>query len=33
MESPLAYESSGNGPHRVFALHGWFGDQTTYAPL
>jgi pimeloyl-ACP methyl ester carboxylesterase len=33
MDSLLAYDSFGSGPHRVFALHGWFGDQTTYAPL
>jgi pimeloyl-ACP methyl ester carboxylesterase len=29
----LAYGRFGNGPHHVFALHGWFGDQTAYAPL
>jgi pimeloyl-ACP methyl ester carboxylesterase len=33
MDSLLAYDSFGDGPHRVFALHGWFGDQTAYAPL
>jgi pimeloyl-ACP methyl ester carboxylesterase len=33
MDSLLAYEKFGDGPHRVIALHGWFGDQTTYAPL
>ncbi len=29
----LAYDQFGRGAHRVFALHGWFGDQTAYAPL
>ncbi len=33
MSSLLAYEKFGEGPHRVIALHGWFGDQTTFAPL
>jgi pimeloyl-ACP methyl ester carboxylesterase len=33
MTSLLAYDRFGSGPKRVFALHGWFGDQTTYAPL
>jgi pimeloyl-ACP methyl ester carboxylesterase len=32
-ETLLAYDRFGNGPHHVFALHGWFGDQTAYAPL
>jgi esterase len=29
----LGYDRFGEGVHRVIALHGWFGDQTTYAPL
>jgi pimeloyl-ACP methyl ester carboxylesterase len=29
----LAYDRFGSGPHHVFALHGWFGDQTTFAPM
>lgn len=29
----LAYEAYGTGPHHVLALHGWFGDQTSYRPL
>ena len=29
----LAYDKFGNGPHKVMALHGWFGDHTTYNPM
>lgn len=29
----LPYERHGIGPHRVIALHGWFGDRTSYRPL
>ncbi len=29
----LGYQKFGNGPHRVMALHGWFGDHTTYSPM
>jgi esterase len=29
----LGYDKFGEGAHRVIALHGWFGDQTTYAPM
>ena len=25
--------SFGHGPHKVIALHGWFGDETTFSPL
>lgn len=32
-ETLLAYDRFGSGPHHVFALHGWFGDQTTYTPM
>ena len=23
----------GNGPHKVLALHGWFGDEHTFDPI
>lgn len=29
----LAFDSFGDGPRSVIALHGWFGDQTAYAPM
>jgi pimeloyl-ACP methyl ester carboxylesterase len=29
----LGYQTFGTGPHKVMALHGWFGDHTTYAPM
>jgi pimeloyl-ACP methyl ester carboxylesterase len=29
----LGYQKYGHGDHKVMALHGWFGDQTTYDPL
>lgn len=29
----LGYQKFGNGPHKVIALHGWFGDHTTYSPM
>jgi len=29
----LGYETFGTGPHKVMALHGWFGDHTTYHPM
>ena len=29
----LGYDKFGNGPHKVMALHGWFGDHTTYNPM
>jgi pimeloyl-ACP methyl ester carboxylesterase len=29
----LGYQKFGNGPHKVLALHGWFGDHTTYSPM
>ncbi len=32
-ETLLACDRFGSGPHPVFALHGWFGDQTAYAPM
>lgn len=30
---PLGYSQFGQGPRRVLALHGWFGDETTYDPM
>jgi pimeloyl-ACP methyl ester carboxylesterase len=30
---PLGYAQFGQGPHRVIALHGWFGDQTSFDPM
>ncbi|MFC3996169.1 alpha/beta fold hydrolase [Nocardiopsis sediminis] len=29
----LPHTLHGTGPHGVLALHGWFGDRTSYAPL
>lgn len=29
----LAHRLVGNGPRRVIALHGWFGDETGFAPM
>jgi pimeloyl-ACP methyl ester carboxylesterase len=29
----IGYQTFGTGPHRVIALHGWFGNQTTYDPM
>lgn len=29
----LPHTIHGSGPHRVIALHGWFGDRTSYRPL
>lgn len=29
----LAYDRFGRGPHHVFLLHGWFGDQSAFAPM
>lgn len=29
----LGYQAIGHGSHPVLALHGWFGDHTTFAPL
>jgi pimeloyl-ACP methyl ester carboxylesterase len=26
----LGYQKFGSGPHKVMALHGWFGDHTAY---
>jgi len=26
----IGYKTIGHGPRRVLALHGWFGDETTY---
>ena len=28
-----SHELHGSGPHHVIALHGWFGDRTSYRPL
>lgn len=30
---PVGYETIGKGPHHVLALHGWFGDHSTFAPM
>ena len=32
-EQVLAFDSFGGGPKSVIALHGWFGDQTTFIPM
>ena len=29
----IGYQTFGTGPHKVIALHGWFGDHTTYDPM
>ncbi|MGE0627944.1 MAG: hypothetical protein AB7O43_08985 [Hyphomicrobiaceae bacterium] len=29
----IGYQPFGMGPHRVIALHGWFGTQTAYDPM
>lgn len=29
----LAFDSFGDGPKPVIVLHGWFGDQTSFAPM
>jgi pimeloyl-ACP methyl ester carboxylesterase len=29
----VGYRSAGHGPHKVLALHGWFGDETCFDPL
>ena len=29
----IGYQTYGTGAHKVFALHGWFGDHTTYDPM
>ncbi len=29
----IGYTTFGNGPHKVLALHGWFGDQDCFAPM
>lgn len=29
----LGYQAVGHGPHAVLAVHGWFGDHSTFAPL
>ena len=29
----IGYQTFGTGPHRVIALHGWFGTETTWNPL
>ena len=32
MTEQLGYKTFGHGPHAVIALHGWFGDETSYEP-
>src|SRR6185437_5219176 len=29
----IGYKSLGGGDHRVLVLHGWFGDETSFAPM
>ncbi|MET7288340.1 alpha/beta hydrolase [Streptomyces sp. NPDC005573] len=29
----LPHEVHGDGPHKVFAVHGWFADRSAYAPV
>ena len=29
----LGYDTYGNGPAKIVALHGWFGDEKTFAPM
>ena len=29
----IGYQTYGTGPHKVIALHGWFGDHTTFDPM
>src|SRR4051794_2996521 len=29
----LPHDTSGSGPHRVIALHGWFGDRGAFAKI
>ncbi len=29
----LGYDAFGGGPRKVIALHGWFGDEKTFAPI
>ncbi|HEX7968047.1 MAG TPA: alpha/beta hydrolase [Stellaceae bacterium] len=29
----IGHRSLGNGEHKVLVLHGWFGDETSFAPL
>ncbi len=29
----LGYDTFGKGPHKVIALHGWFGDEKTFQPI
>ncbi|MEU6992707.1 alpha/beta hydrolase [Streptomyces sp. NPDC046465] len=30
---PLPHTLLGEGPHKVFAVHGWFADRTAYEPV
>jgi pimeloyl-ACP methyl ester carboxylesterase len=30
---PNTFHQVGNGPHRVFVLHGWFGDARAFEPI
>ncbi|MFF8289411.1 alpha/beta fold hydrolase [Streptomyces sp. NPDC016309] len=30
---PLPHHLTGDGPHRVLAVHGWLADRTAYAPV
>ncbi|MFD9905243.1 alpha/beta fold hydrolase [Streptomyces sp. NPDC059063] len=29
----LPHDLVGEGPHKVIAVHGWFGDRSTFAPM
>ena len=29
----IGYKSLGGGDHKVLMLHGWFGDETSFAPM
>jgi len=29
----IGYKSLGGGEHKVLMLHGWFGDETSFAPM
>jgi pimeloyl-ACP methyl ester carboxylesterase len=33
MDAMNGFIRIGNGPHKVLALHGWFGDEHTFGPM